>query len=61
MTLTKAQSIESIQNQTGFPKNRSSEIIETLFYGKDAVKLGDMNEKSQAHKAARPFECALGA
>jgi len=24
--------------------------------GKDAVKLGDMNEKSQAHKAARPFE-----
>jgi integration host factor subunit alpha len=30
MTLTKAQIIESIQNQTGFPKNRSSEIVETL-------------------------------
>ena len=30
MTLTKAQIVESIQNQTGFPKNRSSEIIETL-------------------------------
>lgn len=30
MTLTKAQIIESIQNQTGFPKNKSSEIVETL-------------------------------
>ena len=30
MTLTKAQVVESIQNQTGFPKNRSSEIVETL-------------------------------
>ena len=30
MTLTKAQIVESIQNQTGFPKNRSSEIVETL-------------------------------
>ena len=30
MALTKAQIVESVQNQTGFPKNRSSEIIETL-------------------------------
>ena len=30
MALTKFQIVESIQNQTGFPKNRSSEIIETL-------------------------------
>ena len=30
MTLTKAQIVESIQNQTGSIKNRSSEIVETL-------------------------------
>ena len=30
MTLTKVQIVESVQNQTGFPKNRSSEIVETL-------------------------------
>jgi len=30
MTLTKAQIIDSIQNQTGFPKNKSSKIVETL-------------------------------
>ena len=30
MTLTKAQIVESIQNQTGFPRNSSSEIVETL-------------------------------
>ncbi|MFO7970419.1 MAG: integration host factor subunit alpha [Desulfobacterales bacterium] len=30
MTLTKNQVIESIQNHTGFPKSRSSELIETL-------------------------------
>jgi len=30
MTLTKIQIVESIQNQTGFPKNRSLEITETL-------------------------------
>ncbi len=30
MTLTKAQIIDSIQNQTGFPKNKSSEIVKTL-------------------------------
>ena len=30
MTLTKIQIVESVQNQTGFPKNKSSEIIETL-------------------------------
>lgn len=30
MTLTKVQIVESIQNQIGFTKNRSSEIVETL-------------------------------
>jgi integration host factor subunit alpha len=30
MALTKAQIVEKIQNQTGFTKNRSSEIVETL-------------------------------
>jgi len=30
MPLTKIQIVESIQNQTGFPKNKSSEIVETL-------------------------------
>ena len=30
MALTKAQVVESIQNQTDFPKNRSLEIVETL-------------------------------
>jgi integration host factor subunit alpha len=30
MTLTKKQIVKSIQNQTGFPKNKSSEIVETL-------------------------------
>jgi integration host factor subunit alpha len=30
MTLKKIQIVESIQNQTGFPKNKSSEIVETL-------------------------------
>ena len=30
MTLTKAQIIDSIQNQTGFPKNKSSDIVKTL-------------------------------
>jgi integration host factor subunit alpha len=30
MTLTKFQIAESVQNQTGFPKNKSSEIVETL-------------------------------
>jgi integration host factor subunit alpha len=30
MTLTKAQMVETIQNQTGFLKNRSLEIVETL-------------------------------
>ena len=30
MTLTKVQIVESIQNQTGFPNNKSSEIVETL-------------------------------
>ena len=30
MTLTKAQIIEFIQNQTGFPRNKSSKTVETL-------------------------------
>ena len=30
MTLTKVQIAESVQNQTGFPRNKSSEILETL-------------------------------
>jgi len=30
MALTKAPVVESIHNQIGFPKNRSSEIVETL-------------------------------
>ena len=30
MTLTKIMIVESIQNQTGFTKNKSSEIVETL-------------------------------
>lgn len=30
MTLTKDQIIESIQNQTGLPKNKSTDIVESL-------------------------------
>jgi integration host factor subunit alpha len=30
MTLTKVKMIEAIAKQTGFPKNQSSEIVETL-------------------------------
>jgi len=30
MTLTKIQIVESVQNQIGFPRNRSFEIVETL-------------------------------
>lgn len=30
MTLTKIQIVEAIQNQTGFSKNRSSELVETF-------------------------------
>ena len=30
MTLTKAQIVDSIHTRTGFPKNRSSDIVETL-------------------------------
>ena len=42
MTLTKAQIIESIQNQIGFPKNTSSEIVETLLeIIKDALASGE--------------------
>jgi integration host factor subunit alpha len=42
MTLTKAQIIESIQNQTGFSKNTSSEIVETLLeIMKNALATGE--------------------
>jgi integration host factor subunit alpha len=30
MTLTKADIVESIQNRLGFPKNKSSQIVESL-------------------------------
>ncbi len=30
MTLTKVQIVESIHNQIGLPKNKSTEIVETL-------------------------------
>ena len=30
MTLTKVQIVASIRNQTGLPKNKSTEIVETL-------------------------------
>jgi len=30
MKLTKIQIIESVRNQTGFPRNKSTEIVETL-------------------------------
>ena len=30
MTLTKIQIVESIHNQIGFPKNKSTELVETL-------------------------------
>jgi integration host factor subunit alpha len=30
MTLTKIQIVESVQNQTGFSKNKSSEIVEAF-------------------------------
>jgi len=30
MTLTKIQIVESVQNETGFPKNRSLQIVEAL-------------------------------
>lgn len=30
MTLTKVQIVEAVQNQTGLPKNKQSEMVETL-------------------------------
>ena len=30
MTITKAQIVEAIQNKTGFPKNRSSQLVENI-------------------------------
>jgi integration host factor subunit alpha len=42
MTLTKALIIQSISKQTGFPKNKSAEIIETLLEAiKRSVESGD--------------------
>ncbi len=42
MTLTKAKIIETISDQIGFPKNHSSEIVETLLeIIKKALESGD--------------------
>lgn len=42
MTLTKAQIVESTQNQTGFPKNKSTDIVETfLEIIKDTLASGE--------------------
>ena len=42
MTLTKAQIIETISDQTGFPKNHSSEIVEILLeLIKSSLESGD--------------------
>jgi integration host factor subunit alpha len=42
MTLTKAHIIEAIADQTGFPKNHSSEIVETLLeLIKSSLESGD--------------------
>jgi integration host factor subunit alpha len=42
MTLTKALIIESLSNRTGFPKNKSAEIIETILEAiKRSVESGD--------------------
>jgi len=42
MTLTKANIVESIQNEIGFPKNKSSEVIETfLEIIKDTLASGE--------------------
>jgi len=60
MALTKAQLVESIQNQTGLPKNRSSEIVEnlleiikdTLISGED-VLISDFGKFCVNHKDER--------
>jgi len=42
MTLTKALIIESLSNRTGFPKNKSAELIETILEAiKRSVESGD--------------------
>ena len=42
MTLTKAKQIETISDQIGYPKNHSSEIVETLLeIIKKALESGD--------------------
>ena len=42
MTFTKAQIIETISDQTGFPKNHSFEIVETLLeLIKSSLESGD--------------------
>jgi len=38
MTLTKVQIVESIHNQIGLPKNKSTEIVETLLKGKKGTE-----------------------
>jgi integration host factor subunit alpha len=42
MTLTKARIVESTRNQTGFPKNKSTDIVETfLEIIKDTLASGE--------------------
>ena len=42
MTLTKALIIESISKQTGFPKNKTTELVETILEGiKRSVESGE--------------------
>jgi integration host factor subunit alpha len=42
MTLTKARIVESIQNQTGFTKRKSSQLVETLLeLIKNTLESGD--------------------
>jgi integration host factor subunit alpha len=42
MTLTKTLIIESLSKQTGFPKNKSAEIIETILEAiKRSIESGD--------------------
>ena len=43
MTLTKAQIVESVQDQTDFPKNKSTDIIESLLeIIKSTLALGEV-------------------
>ena len=68
MTLTKAQMVESIQNEIGLPKNRSLQTVETLLEiikrtlasGEDVLVSGfgkfRVNEKKE-RKGRNPATC----